>query len=135
MNFTRILMVASFLSGMNCSKPIGIELTRNEVSENEWIHGPGVMQSQTLRGEWGEKKQYHHTNNMEIYFSNHGLRVSKAHRSNHIFITNQGQSVLEYLLIDSTGSQFLSRRIQPYHQDKVSEHDADFWVRRISLPP
>ncbi|EFP90398.2 hypothetical protein PGT21_018776 [Puccinia graminis f. sp. tritici] len=114
------VVAAAILSSLNSSQAAGGELTQHIASEHEWITTPGLVQQQIQRGEWGEKN---HLPN--------GLKVSNGSYPDKISITNQGQTLLEYLLIDLTGSRFLLRKIEPNHQDIVPERDADVWARHF----
>ncbi|KAA1088966.1 hypothetical protein PGT21_002442 [Puccinia graminis f. sp. tritici] len=124
-----LVLAAIFISLDFCQAPGFIETVLDNV---EWNDLPGFRQQtqqQIEGGLWGQSQYYHRQNSPHINFPNVGVTVSYGSREGMIYITNQQNRLLEYLLLHEDGSRYLNFLIRPNSQDIVPGNTATVWVR------
>ncbi|KAA1075976.1 hypothetical protein PGT21_031355 [Puccinia graminis f. sp. tritici] len=132
MKITKISVVVAIFSSLKfCKAPsVGYGIRQNRISEEAWVNTLDVWLQRreeiTLRL-WGNPKQYS-VANQHLTFPV-GATVSYGSEQNMIYITNQVNDELEYLMESLDGTQYVSFRLPPYQQDLVPGNAANIWVR------
>jgi hypothetical protein len=135
MKITNMTSVATILSILSfCKAPgVGRGIRRYVVPQQGWVGTQEARQQiqEEMQAGWWTNPQYYDQNSVEHQHLNFpvGATVSYGAVPNMIYITNQVNVELEYLMESLDRSQYALFTLPPNQQDLVPGNAATIWVR------
>ncbi|KAA1088971.1 hypothetical protein PGT21_002632 [Puccinia graminis f. sp. tritici] len=137
MNFNVVLIMAVIFEGLMFIKTHGPqEILLFNMSD--WDDTPAMKESvrrELSKNFWTDAEESHRGEKPLVDYKNWGLRVSYSGKHDVAYITNYGDSELQYLLRDGQAGRFLRYTIKPNQQHRIPFEAGHWLMTWIWNPP